>query len=549
MCLNYFAERRDICQTRRRAIMCEARLPESQYNPSVKMTGAECLLRTLLKNGVNVCFMNPGTSEMQFVAALDRVSGMRPVLGLFEGVCSGAADGYARMMRRPAATLLHLGPGLGNALANFHNARKARSPIVNIVGDHATAHQTFDAPLSADVPAFARTVSEWVRVAGSGAEMGSLAMQTVEAAMGPPGQVATLIVPADFSWSEAGEVGGVATVAARVRAEDQDVREAARMLRELGPAAGVLIGGETVVDAGLKAAERIALGSSARLFYDRNTSRAALGGGRFEPRRVAYFPEKAEAQFAGLQHVVLIEAKAPVSFFAYPGRKSTLLPDDCTVTVLAGVDADGIYALEALADCFPVVTGTGGAVMLDVPEGPLTLESLGQAIVALLPEDAIISDEMVSSSEAVVPLLGRARQHDFLPVTGGSIGQGLPLAVGAAVACPDRKVVALEADGSGMYTLQALWTMAREKLNVTVVIFSNRRYRILDVEMKRTGAGELGPLANQMLDIGHPNLDWVKLAEGAGVEATRATTTREFVDQFRTALRASGPRLVEAALL
>jgi acetolactate synthase-1/2/3 large subunit len=245
---------------------------------------------------------------------------------------------------------------------------------------------------------------------------------------------------------------------------------------------------------------------------------------------------------------VLIEAKAPVSFFAYPGRKSTLLPDDCAVTVLAGVEADGIYALEALADCFPVVKGSRGVTLLNKPEGPLTLESLGQAIVSHLPEGAIVCDEMVSSSEAVVPLLGSGAPHDFLPVTGGSIGQGLPLAVGAAVACPDRKVVALEADGSGMYTLQALWTMAREKLNVTVVIFSNRRYRILDVEMKRTGAGELGPLANRMLDIGHPDLDWVKLAEGAGVEATRATTTREFLDQFSAALRANGPRLVEAVL-
>jgi acetolactate synthase-1/2/3 large subunit len=515
------------------------------------MTGAECLLRTLLRNGVDVCFMNPGTSEMQFVAALDRVSGMRPVLGLFEGVCSGAADGYARMTRRPAATLLHLGPGLGNALANFHNARKARSPIVNIVGDHATAHQKYDAPLSADVPAFARTVSDWVRVAGSAGEMGPLATQTVEAAMGPPGQVATLIVPADFSWSEAGELGAAAKIRARTRASDGDIAEAARLLREFGPLAGVLIGGETMIDAGLTAAKRIAAGSRARLFYDRNTSRAALGVGRFAPQRVAYFPEKAEEQFRGLRHVVLIEAKAPVSFFAYPGRKSTLLPDDCAVTVLAGVEGDGSYALEALADCFPIPEAAferRDRVHSVPSREALTIESLGRAIVFRLPEEAIVCDEMVSSSEAVVPLLGRAHRHDFLPVTGGSIGQGLPLAVGAAVACPDRKVVALEADGSGMYTLQALWTMARERLNITVVIFSNRRYRILDVEMQRTGAGGLGPLANNMLDIGRPDLNWVKLAEGAGVEATRAKTTSEFDEQFTAALRANGPRLIEAVL-
>ncbi len=264
------------------------------------MTGAECLLRTLLKNGVNVCFMNPGTSEMQFVAALDRVSGMRPVLGLFEGVCSGAADGYARMTRKPAATLLHLGPGLGNALANFHNARKALSPIVNIVGDHATAHKAVDAPLSADVPAFARTVSGFVREVNDGREMGARATETIEAAAGPPGQVATLIVPADFSWSEAGEVGAPAKLPVRQRASAREVERAAQVLRQLGPAAGVLMGGQTVVDEGLQSAQRIAAASGARLFYDRNASRAALGGGRFEPTRVAYFPERAEMQFAGV---------------------------------------------------------------------------------------------------------------------------------------------------------------------------------------------------------------------------------------------------------
>jgi acetolactate synthase-1/2/3 large subunit len=515
------------------------------------MTGAECLLRTLLNNGVEVCFMNPGTSEMQFVAALDRVNGMRPVLGLFEGVCSGAADGYARVAGKPAATLLHLGPGLGNALANFHNARKARSPVVNIVGDHATAHQTFDAPLSADVPAFARTVSDWVRVAGSAVGIGCLATQAVEAAMGPPGQVATLIVPADFSWDRVGDLGPPAQIAACPEATDTAVAEAARILRTLGPRAGVLMGGKTLVDAGLKAAERIAGGTQAHIFADRNAARSASGRGRFQPRRVAYFPEKAEAQLAGLAHIILVEAKVPVSFFAYPGRKSTLLPDDCRSTVLARPGDDGLAALEALADYFnpPVAERSARpAVSLSAGGEVLTLEAMGQAIAAHLPEDAIVCDEMVSSSEPVVSQLGGAAQHDFLPVTGGSIGQGLPLAVGAAIACPDRKVVALEADGSGMYTLQALWTMARENLNITVVIFSNRRYRILEVELERTGAGGLGPLANSMIAIDRPNLDWVKLAQGAGVEAARAASVREFADCLSAAFEAHGPRLIEAVL-
>jgi acetolactate synthase-1/2/3 large subunit len=515
------------------------------------MTGAECLLRTLLINGVDVCFMNPGTSEMQFVAALDRVGGMRPVLGLFEGVCSGAADGYARMTGKPAATLLHLGPGLGNALANFHNARKARSPVVNIVGDHATGHKTFDAPLSADVPAFARTVSDWVRVVENPEEMGARTTQAVVAAMGPPGQVATLIVPADFSWSPAGDVGRPAPICARAKPVSAAVAEAADMLRALGPEAGVLMGGTTLVDAGLKAAERIAKGSHARMFADRNAARSALGRGRFQPQRMAYFPEKAQAQLAGLRHMVLIEAKAPVSFFAYPGRKSTLLPDDCGITVLARPGDDGLATLAELADFFdePLASRSyGRPAPFSAGDESLTLEAMGQAIAARLPDEAIVCDEMVSSSEAVVSQLGCAARHDFLPVTGGSIGQGLPLAVGAAVACPERQVVALEADGSAMYTLQALWTMARENLNITVVIFANRRYRILDVELQRTGAGGLGPLADSMVDIGRPKLDWVQLAQGAGVEAARASTAREFAARFSDALQARGPRLVEAVL-
>jgi acetolactate synthase-1/2/3 large subunit len=422
---------------------------------------------------------------------------------------------------------------------------------VNIVGDHSTAHKTFDAPLSADVPAFARTVSDWVRVAGSGDEIGALTTQAVAAAMGPPGQVATLIVPADFSWNPSGDLGPRAMIAPRARAASDDVADAARVLGKLGPQAGVLMGGNTLVDAGLKAAERIAKASHACIFADRNAARLASGRGRFQPQRVGYFPEKAAAQLAGLQHIFLIEAKAPVSFFAYPDRKSTLLPDDCRITALARPGDDGLGTVETLAEHFkaPIASRSYGRAVPFSPSGEaLTLEAMGQAIAASLRDEAIVCDEMVSSSETVVSQLGCAARHDFLPVTGGSIGQGLPLAVGAAIACPERKVVALEADGSGMYTLQALWTMARENLNITVVIFSNRRYRILDVELQRTGAGGLGPLADNMIDIGRPNLDWVKLAQGTGVEAARATTAREFAACFSDALQVHGPRLVEAVL-
>ena len=515
------------------------------------MNGAECLLRTLLANGVDTCFMNPGTAEMQFVSALDRVGGMRGVLCLFEGVCSGAADGYARMLGRPAATLLHLGPGLGNALANFHNARKARSPVVSIVGEHSTQHLNFDAPLSADIEAFARTVSGYVRTVARAEDMGREASAAVAAAGTAPGQVATLIVPADFSWSEAGQPGAVLTRAVRSGPQAECIRQAAAVLKS-GEPTGLLLGGSTPVGSGLKAAGQLAAGTGVRVFANRYVPRLEFGAGRFAPQRLAYFPEAAESMLAGLKHLILVECGLPVSFFGYPGRRSYLAPEDCSVHVLAEIQEDGTKALEALVqecDAGSSRHTPSGMPVSTLPAGErLTPDTVGRAVAGLLPEGSIVSDEMVSSGEAILRHLSFATTFDLLPVTGGAIGQGLPVALGAAMACPNRKVLALEGDGSGMYTPQSLWTMAREKLDVVAVILANRRYRILQVEMRRTGKGDIGPAANDMIDISRPDLDWVRLAEGLGVEASRASSADEFIAQFRSAMGQSGPRLIEAVL-
>jgi acetolactate synthase-1/2/3 large subunit len=494
--------------------------------------------------------MNPGTSEMQFVAALDRVGGMRPVLCLFEGVCAGAADGYARMTGRPAATLLHLGPGLANGLSNFHNARKARSPVVSIVGEHSTQHQSYDAPLSADVAAFARSVTSEVRTVANAHEIGADASQTIAAALRPPGQVAMLIVPADFSWSEAGSPGPVIPRSVPSAPDTGRVRELA--LRLQSGATGLLLGGRTLSGPGLEAAARLASSTGVRVFADRNAARMESGRGRFQPERIAYFPEQATAQLSGLQDLILVEAKAPVSFFGYPDQPSFLAPAGCRIDTLAELEEDGTAALEALAaECKAVVSPLPmqpHAAASWTAESALTPDTAGAIVAALLPKDAIVSDEMVSASAAVWPHLTQAAPHDYLPVTGGSIGQGLPVALGAAIACPGRKVVALEADGSGMYTPQALWSMARENADVTVVIFANDRYRILDIEMQRTGAGGFGPVAETMIDIGRPQIDWVKLSESLGVPAARADTAVQFENAFRSALAVRGPRLIEARI-
>jgi acetolactate synthase-1/2/3 large subunit len=513
------------------------------------MIGAECLLRTLLANGVDLCLMNPGTSEMQFVSALDGVPEMRGVLGLFEGVCSGAADGYARMAGKPAATLLHLGPGLANALSNLHNARKALSPVVNIVGEHSTAHLRHDAPLTADIEAFARPVSGWVRTLESAAQMGEAASAAVAAALGPPGKVATLIVPADFSWSEAGEPGGAASRPARPLPDSEQLRAAAGALRS-GQRAGLILGGAALQAGGLRAAQRLRAATGARVLAHRYAARTARGAGVPSVERIPYFPEAAQALLAGFERLILVEARPPVSFFGYPGVRSTLAPENCVFDVLASDSQDGAGALEWLADELgapQAESASENSPRPELPGGePLTAGAIGRAVAALLPEGAIVSDESVSSSEAIWPHLAGAAMHDHLPVTGGSIGQGLPVALGAALACPFRKVVALEADGSAMYSLQALWTMARERLDVTVVILANRRYRILDIEMQRTGAGAVGPRAEEMIDLTDPEPNWVKLAQGLGLDAVRAATANEFIREFGAAIEVRGPRLIEA---
>jgi acetolactate synthase-1/2/3 large subunit len=513
------------------------------------MIGAECLLRTLLANQVDLCLMNPGTSEMQFVSALDRVPEMRAVLGLQEGVCSGAADGYARMAGKPAATLLHLGPGLANALSNLHNARKALSPVVNIVGEHSTAHLKHDAPLTADIEAFAHPVSGWVRTLANAAQMGEAATAAVTAALGPPGKVATLIVPADFSWSEAGEPGVPAPRTPRPLPGTEQLRAAASALRS-GQKVGLLLGGGALQARGLRAAERLRASTGARIFANRYAARTTRGAGVPAVERIPYFPEPAQALLARFERLVLVEARPPVSFFGYPGLRSTLAPESCVFDLLASESQDGAGALEWLADELGAPPAeTVNSPRPDLPRGePLTASAVGRTVGALLPEGAIVSDESVSSSEPIWPHLAGAAMYDHLPVTGGAIGQGLPVALGAALACPGQKVVALEADGSAMYTLPALWTIARERLDVTIVILANRRYRILDIEMRRTGAGAVGPRADRMIDLTNPEPDWIQLAQGMGGEGVRTASGNEFIHEFGAAMEQRGPRLIEAVI-
>jgi acetolactate synthase-1/2/3 large subunit len=513
------------------------------------VNGAHALIRTLVDAGVDVCFMNPGTSEMHFVAALDDVPEMRGVLALFEGVATGAADGYARMADRPAATLLHLGPGLGNGLANLHNARRAHSPVVNIVGDHATYHKPYDAQLESDIPTVARNVSQWIRFSDAADKVGSDAADAVAAASGPPGQVATLILPADVSWSEGAEPAPPSAAVAPTAVDARQVAELAAVLQGDEPAA-LFVGGRACRAAALVDASRIANTTGAKLLAETFPARLERGAGRVPVDRLAYLAEFAAMQLEGLAHLIVVDAKSPVSFFAYPGKASDLVPEGCTVHVLAGPHGDPAAALAALADA--VGAPADGATLQPaarptLPAGPLTADAVCQAIGALLPEGAIVSDEGNTSGLFAAGHTAGAPAHDWLCLTGGAIGQGLPVAVGAAVAAPGRKVIALQADGSAMYTLQAWWTMAREHLDVVTVLFNNSSYAVLNMELSRVGA-EAGPKAKEMLDLHHPDLDFVALATGMGVPATRATTCEELVAQLQAALATTGPTVIEAVV-
>jgi len=517
------------------------------------MNGAHALIETLVRSGIEVCFANPGTSEMQLVQAIDQVPGMRPILALFEGVVTGAADGYARMARKPACNLLHLGPGLANGVANLHNARKALSPVVNIVGDHATYHLHFDAPLTSDLEGIARPVSHWVRSAATPVDLPRLGAEAVAVAGSVPGKIATLLAPADSAWTDLPadyHAPALPALTLLPVVPAPQVAEAATALRRARQPV-LLLGGEGLLGEGARQAGRIAAALPVRLHAETFNRRLARGAGSVPIGIVPYFGERALELLQGADLIVLAGAKRPVAFFAYPGKQSVLVPPGCEVVSLAGPADDTVAALTALADALQAPAApTRFQTAIDLPPvtGTLTPQLAAAVIGRCLPEGAIVVDEGITCSLFCQQASLGAPPHDWLQLMGGSIGNGLPLAVGAAVGCPQRKVICLEGDGSAMYTLQSLWTMAREKLDVLNVIFANRSYSILNIEFERVGVGAPGPRALSMLDIGNPALQWVDIARGMGVDAERVETAEAFERVLRAMLKARGPHLIEVVI-
>ncbi len=509
--------------------------------------GAKALLDTLINCGIDTCFTNPGTSEMHFVAALDDTD-MRAVLVLFEGVASGAADGYARIAGKPAATLLHLGCGLGNGLANLHNARKARVPLVNIIGDHASYHTQYDAQLQSDIETIARNVSTWVRTTQTTEQIASDAAEAVAVANGPDAQITTLILPADACWGEGGTAVEALPVPEPILADANSIQTIAAALQQ-GSKTAIILGNRVLTEEGLRMASQLSEKTGAKLFCDVFPTRLTRGAGVPHVERIAYLAEMASVQLKGYKNLIVIDSKAPVSFFAYPGKKSSLVPKACTVYNFITPQQDALKNLEALvqaSDAQSVAPKLQRSDIPTLPSGSLTGEKVCQAVAALLPENAIVSDESQTSGIKLAGFTAGAPRHDLLTLTGGAIGQGLPLAIGASIAGEDRPVIALIGDGSAMYTIQSLWTIVAENLDITVIILNNRSYAILNIELERVGAGKAGPKAKSQLDLTSPPLDFVELAKGMGMSAQKATTAEEFNKALKNAISEPGPHLIDA---
>jgi acetolactate synthase I/II/III large subunit len=528
---------------------CVIRSFKKQYpNGSETMNGAESLVRTLVAGGVDVCFTNPGTSEMHFVAALDRVEGMRCVLGLFEGVVTGAADGYFRMKGAPASTLLHLGPGLANGLANLHNAKKAHSGIVNIVGQHATYHIGYNAPLTSDIEGLARPMSAWVRTSPDAKSVATDGAAAIAAAKSSPPQIATLILPADTAWNEADGIAQVPQDSQRVSYSPQAVDEAAKALRNGGAQTLLLITGSALTEQGLALAQQIAGKTGCKVMGQTYHPRMARGRGRFSIDRIPYVIEQALPMLKDFRHIVLVEANDPIAFFAYPNKPSMLKPEGCEVHRMTSWGENSVAALGALAGALgakPQDVKPQKMVELSKPTGALTHASIAQAIALAIPENAIVVDESITTGRGFFPPTAAAAPHDWLQNMGGSIGFSTPVATGAAVACPDRKVICMVGDGSAMYTIQSLWTQAREGLNVVTIVFANRIYQILRGEFDGVGAGEPGQRALDMLKIDRPTIDFVALAKGMGVPGRAVDNVDDFNKALADAIAEPGPRLIE----
>lgn len=517
------------------------------------MNGAQSLFKALVDAGITTCFANPGTSEMQLVHEIGHNEKVRAVLCLQENVVTGAADGYGRMTGTPAFTLLHVASGFANGIAMLHNAGRANTPLINVVGANASYHQP-NFPehelINGRITDFTRAVSHWSEEARSASELGELGARA--AALAKTGKVCTIVAPTNRHWEDANPPPAMPEPAALPRVAEEAVATAAAMLGN-GRKTGLVLGNRALHGACLEAAAQIAATAGATLLAETFASRyLARGAGRPVIDAIPYEYEMGVKFLSGFEQLVFIGAAFPVATFAYRNKPVYKSPAGCALFTLASVNEDMEEALAALSRA----TRAGKAQVPryaratgEAPRGALSAAMIGQSLALLMPENAILVDEAATNGTAITEATKQAAAHDYLnPVNGGAIGGGLPMALGAAIACPDRKVVHLQADGSGMYTVQALWSMAREKADVVIVLLKNDAYSILDLELARVREGAATPRMNALTSLANPALDWVSIATGLGVPASRAASAEDFHAKFKAALAAKGPQLIECQL-
>ena len=515
------------------------------------MNGATALIETLADCGVELCIANPGTSEMHLVQALDSVPQMRSVLALFEGVCTGAADGYARMTGKPAATLLHLGPGLANGIANLHNARRANSPMINIIGNHPNYHIGFDAPLTSDIDTLAQNFSCWIKSCSTNETLAQDGADAYTASLrqspGSTGQIATLIMGADAAWGESPGPVMPNAIPQRSKVGEQTIEGIASRL-EKGGNNMLLLEHHATDPAALAAASRLASKTGCRLMTGTFPGRVDGGPGAVAVERLPYFPEQILKTLSGVDNLIIVGGQIPASFFAYQGVPGQLVPKGCKVSRLSHTEEDAIDALQRLAERLgaqnEAITNFE-RIEIGKPSGELDTRSIVKSVAATLPDDVIVATDS-GGGNAAYPYCQNSAPNTWLSLTGGAIGQGGPCATGAALACPDRQVLALLGDGGAAYTNQSFWTQAREGLDVTTVIFANRSYNILNVEYARLGVTEMGDIAASLFDIGNPEINWVDMASSFGVPGATADSAEELCILLEKSYETPGPFLIQA---
>ena len=542
---------------------------------ATKDNGACGVVRTLVAGGVEVMFANPGTTEMLVVDALDSVEGLRAILCLHETVCTGAADGYGRMAGKAACTLLHLGVGLANGSANLHNARRAGAPVVNLVGDMASWHVAKDPLLASDIEGLASFTGCFYRA--SGADPDGLSDDVADALVAVrdyragESRVATVALAHDATRDPLSKPWAPPELLATLEQPGGDVKTLFERSIELhneryggndaipahvkacGAAlttsnAALFVGGAGLCDEeALNACSAIAAATGCALVVENAFARVDRGGHRPRFVRVPYFPKDARTYLAKFETVVLVGARKPVAMFGY----------DDGVSDLVGLDGQQVLEIDAMdvPGALRYLAGTLGgappppppaAAAPKRPKGKLSAYKLCQALACTQPADAIVVDESLTSGGSYWDLSLSCAPFSHLTLTGGSIGIGPPLSVGCAVACPGRRVVDFQADGSGLYSTPAFWTMAAERLDVTVLVCKNDVYQILKVEQQKQNLPTAKPNAKKLTNLSGPSVDWVALAKGYGLDATSVSTAEDLLAALEHSFATPGPYLIEA---